>query len=145
MCMQQQILALAYGSLMALTFAGTYVLGKDSWMAYLLLIPGFLILKAMRAPYDESGNSKVRAEGSRGSSDRASGRRLRDVKRVARIGFALVMLSIPAALLAEALELNDSTIWLVLLPVLFLVSLVDREFFGWADSDDRRAGHSAVD
>lgn len=145
MCMQQQILALAYGSLMALIFAGTYVLGDDSWMAYLLLVPGFLILKAMGAPHGESDESKVRAEGRRGSSDRAWGRRLRDLKRVGRVGLALVILSIPAALLAEALELNDLTIWLVLLPVLFLVSLVDREFFGWADSDDRRAGHSAVD
>ena len=145
MCMQQRILALAYGSLMALIFAGSYMLGNDSWMAHLFLLPGFLILKAMGAPRGDSDGSKIRAEARGRPSDRASGSCLRDVKRVARIVLALIVLSVPAALLADALELNDLTIWLVLFPVLFLASLVDREFFGWTDPDDRRAGHSAVD
>lgn len=133
MCMnQQQILALAYGSLMALIFAGTYVLGDDSWMAYLLFIPGFLVLKAMGA----SDGSEDLAEGHGRSSDNAPETLLPSVKRLTRIVLALIVLSIPAALLMRAFDLNDPIMALVLIPVLLLGSLVDREYFGWSDPSD---------
>jgi hypothetical protein len=51
MCMEQnQFIWLAFASLMAIALAGTYVLGANSWMAYLLVVPALLILRAMAAP-----------------------------------------------------------------------------------------------
>ncbi len=51
MCMEQnQFIWLAFASLMAIALAGTYVLGDNSWMAYLLVVPALLILRAMAAP-----------------------------------------------------------------------------------------------
>jgi hypothetical protein len=51
MCMEQnRLIWLAFASLMAIALAGTYVLGDNSWMAYLLLVPALLILRAMAAP-----------------------------------------------------------------------------------------------
>jgi hypothetical protein len=51
MCMaQSQFIWLAFATLMALALAGTYVLGDNSWMAYLLVVPALLILRAMAAP-----------------------------------------------------------------------------------------------
>lgn len=51
MCMEQaQLIWLAFASLMAIALTGTYVLGDNSWMAYLLLVPALLILRAMAAP-----------------------------------------------------------------------------------------------
>jgi hypothetical protein len=51
MCMEQnQLIWLAFASLMALALAGTYVLGDNSWMANLLIVPALLILRAMAAP-----------------------------------------------------------------------------------------------
>ena len=47
---QNQLIWLAFASLMAIALAGTYVLGDNSWMAYLLLVPALLILRAMAAP-----------------------------------------------------------------------------------------------
>jgi hypothetical protein len=47
---QNQFIWLAFVSLMALALAGTYVLGDNSWMAYLLVIPALLILRAMATP-----------------------------------------------------------------------------------------------
>ena len=47
---QNQLIWLAFASLMALALVGTYVLGDNSWMAYLLVVPALLILKAMAAP-----------------------------------------------------------------------------------------------
>jgi hypothetical protein len=44
---QNQLIWLAFASLMAIALAGTYVLGDNSWMAYLLLVPALLILRAM--------------------------------------------------------------------------------------------------
>jgi len=50
MCMEQsQFIWLAFASLMALALVGTYVLGDNSWMAYLLVVPALLILRAMGA------------------------------------------------------------------------------------------------
>ena len=57
MCMKRnEIIWLAYAALMALALAGTYVLGDDSWMAYLLCIPAFLVLKAMATPQGPASN-----------------------------------------------------------------------------------------
>jgi hypothetical protein len=51
MCMEQsQFIWLAFATLMALALTGTYVLGDNSWMAYLLVVPALLILRAMAAP-----------------------------------------------------------------------------------------------
>lgn len=51
MCMgQNQLIWLAFASLMALALAGTYVLGDNSWMANLLIVPALLILRGMAAP-----------------------------------------------------------------------------------------------
>jgi hypothetical protein len=47
---QNQFIWLAFASLMAIALAGTYVLGDSSWMAYLLVVPALLILRAMAAP-----------------------------------------------------------------------------------------------
>jgi hypothetical protein len=44
---QNQLIWLAFAALMAIALAGTYVLGDNSWMAYLLLVPALLILRAM--------------------------------------------------------------------------------------------------
>ncbi len=44
-----QFIWLAFASLMAIALAGTYVLGDNSWMAYLLVVPALLILRAMAA------------------------------------------------------------------------------------------------
>ena len=61
MCMKQhEIIIAAYGCLMALTFAGTYVLGDRSWMAYLLLVPAFMILKAIDAPRADTSGAEGR-------------------------------------------------------------------------------------
>ncbi|HYI81205.1 MAG TPA: hypothetical protein VEW67_10130 [Thermoleophilaceae bacterium] len=46
---QSQFIWLAFASLMALALVGTYVLGDNSWMAYLLVVPALLILRAMGA------------------------------------------------------------------------------------------------
>jgi len=46
---QNQFIWLAFASLMAIALAGTYVLGDNSWMAYLLVVPALLILRAMAA------------------------------------------------------------------------------------------------
>ncbi len=46
---------------------------------------------------------------------------------------ALVALSVPAALLIDVLGLNDLTMWVVAAPTLILVTLFDREYFGWTD------------
>jgi hypothetical protein len=46
---QNQLIWLAFASLMAMALAGTYVLGDNSWMAYLLVVPALLILGAMGA------------------------------------------------------------------------------------------------
>lgn len=129
---QQQILVLAYGSLMALIFAGTYVLGDDSWMVYLLFIPSFLILKSMSVSHDDT-------------LERSSADRKASVRRVARIGLALVVVSIPAGLLVEALALNEPAKWLVVIAALFLVSLVDREYFGWTDPAESGGRRSTAD
>ena len=138
MCMvRHQLLALAYATLMILIFAGTYVLGEDSWMAYLLLVPGFLILKSMNTPQAESGPLAARTKILSESLMGGSGTRTQGVRRLARIGLAFLLLSVPAAMLIDALRLNDLTMWLVLMPVLFLVSLVDREYFGWTDPSER--------
>lgn len=124
MCMRQhQLLALAYGSLMALILAGTYVL-DDSWMAYLLLVPAFLVFKAM-GPSERSLHPKRAV-------------RLPNVRRGVRIGLALAALTIPVALLMRALGVSDPIMSLVLIPVLLLASLVDREYFGWSAPGDRR-------
>jgi len=57
MCMSKnEFMCLAYASLMGLALAGTYVLGDDSWMAYLLFVPAFLLLKAMDAPQENSSD-----------------------------------------------------------------------------------------
>jgi hypothetical protein len=45
-----QFIWLAFASLMAIALTGTYVLGDSSWMAYLLVIPALLILRAMAVP-----------------------------------------------------------------------------------------------
>lgn len=51
MCMEQnQFIWLAFAALMAIALAGTYVLGDNSWMAYLLIVPALLILRAMASP-----------------------------------------------------------------------------------------------
>lgn len=51
MCMEQdQLIWIAFATLMALALAGTYVLGENSWMAYLLVVPALLILRAMAKP-----------------------------------------------------------------------------------------------
>jgi hypothetical protein len=136
----QRILALAYGSLMALIFAGTYVLGDDSWMAYLLFVPGFLILKAM-AISDRSSEAIESAE----LSDPVSETRLPHAVRAVRVVVAFLVLGVPTALLVEALELDDWAIGVLLVPILLLGSLVDREFFGWTDSDDSGVSRSVVD
>jgi hypothetical protein len=47
---QNQLIWLAFASLMAIALAGTYALGDNSWMAYLLVVPALLILRAMAAP-----------------------------------------------------------------------------------------------
>lgn len=141
MCMRRQrILALAYGSLMALIFAGTYVLGEDSWMAYLLFVPGFLILKAM-AISDRPSDAVESAE----LSDPVSETHLSRAIRAVRIVVAFLILGVPTALLVEALELDDWVIGLLLVPILLLVSLVDREFFGWTDPDDSGVRRSVAD
>jgi hypothetical protein len=50
MCMKQdRFIWLAFVVLMAMALAGTYVLGDNSGLAYLLLVPAFLILGAMGA------------------------------------------------------------------------------------------------
>jgi hypothetical protein len=46
---QDQFIWLAFASLMAIALAGTYVLGDNSWMAYVLVVPALLILRAMAA------------------------------------------------------------------------------------------------
>jgi len=139
MCMQrEQVLALAYGSLMALIFAGTYVLGDDSWLAYLLFVPGFLILKAMAM---SEGSSDVIGRDDK-LSDPSSETRLHNAMRAVRVVVAFLVLGVPAALLIEALELEDWVMGFVLVPILLLVSLVDREFFGWKDPDGRSARRS---
>lgn len=138
MCMKQhQVLALAYGSLMALIFAGTYVLEDDSWMAYLLLLPGFLIFKAMDAPAAGSDRSRGSRKASEDSTHSKGAMRMRGLGRGFRIGLALGALTIPAALLMRAFDLNDPIMYLVLIPILLLSSLVDREYFGWSVPSDR--------
>ena len=117
---------------MALVFAGTYVLDDDSWMAFLLLVPGFLILKSMGMPRADPHESEVRS-GARGETQPRVTRR---IGRVTRVGAVFVALSLPAAALIEALDLNDLTMWLVLVPVLLIGSLADREYFGWTDPAD---------
>jgi len=47
---QNQFIWLAFAALMAIALAGTYVLGDNSWMAYLLIVPALLILRAMASP-----------------------------------------------------------------------------------------------
>jgi hypothetical protein len=44
---QSQFIWLAFATLMAIALAGTYVLGENSWMAYVLIVPALLILRAM--------------------------------------------------------------------------------------------------
>jgi hypothetical protein len=112
---------LAFASLLALAFAGSYVLGSESWMAYLLIVPALLILRGLKG-------MAVLAP-STGAHSPTSHRRLPSL----RVGAALVALSIPAALLINVLGLNDLTMWVVAAPTMILVTLFDREYFGWTD------------
>lgn len=116
MCMLNSPLMLAYWCLSALILVGTSTLGEDSWMASLLVIPSLLILRAMGA---------LRGRPSR-----------RGAVRLLRIGAALVVASVPAAFLYQALGSTELAMWIVFVPTLLLVSLVDREYFGWTDPDD---------
>ncbi len=133
---QSQVLALAYGSLMALAYVGLYVLGEDSWMAYLLFVPGLLILKAMNTPQAGSAGDDV------GRTSFLAELAAVGARRLTRIGLALVAVCILAGVLIEAIGLNDLTMALVFIPALLLVSLVDRDFFGWTDGDDRSSSAS---
>jgi hypothetical protein len=132
---QHQILALAYGSLMALIFAGTYVL-EDYWMAYLLLLPSFLIFRAMGASPPGSGRSSGSRRAAGGSPRRPWPQRTRGLRRVVRIGLTFAALTVSAALLLRAFGLADPVMSLVLIPLLLLGSLVDREYFGWSDPSE---------
>lgn len=116
MCMESKFLMLAYWSLSALILVGTSTLGENSWMASLLIVPSLLILRAMGAfhgPWRPSRKGAV---------------------RLLRIGAALVLASIPAAFIYQALGSTELAMCLVFIPTLLLVSLVDREYFGWTDS-----------
>jgi hypothetical protein len=132
MCrMDTRFFYLSFASLMALAFAGTYVLGENSWMSYLLFIPALLLFLGLRGlAVGEQRDAKAGAPLKPSSHDVRVG-------RTVRIGLALVGLSIPAAVLITFLGLEDLTMWIVAIPTMVLVSLVDREYFGWADSDDR--------
>ena len=115
---------LAFASLLALAFAGSYVLGANSWMAYLLIVPAVLILRGLKGL-----SVLAAARTSEGVRPPTSHRRLPSF----RVGVALVALSVPAALLIEVLGLNDLTMWIVAAPTMILATLFDREYFGWTD------------
>lgn len=114
---------LAFASLLALAFAGSYVLGSNSWMAYLLIVPAVLILRGLKAVSALAAGSTSEAH------PPTSHRRLPSLK----VGVALVALSAPAALLIDVLGLNDLTMWVVAAPTMILVTLFDREYFGWTN------------
>lgn len=110
---------LAYWSLSALILVGTSTLGERSWMASLLVVPSLLILRAMGALHGSWRPSR------------------KGVVRLLRIGAVLVLAMIPAACLYRVLGSTEIAMWVVFVPMMLLASLVDREYFGWADPDDR--------
>jgi hypothetical protein len=132
MCiMDTRLFHVAFGSLMALVLAGTYVLGDDAWMSYLLFVPALLIFLGLRA---------VTTEEESVGQGRAAGRGTLDRGRAVRLGLALVGVSVLVAVSVEALGLGDLTMWIVAVPAMVLVTLFDREYFGWTDPDDCSAG-----
>ncbi len=120
MCVSsKRVLVPAYWSLSALILVGTCTLGEHSWIASLLVVPSLLILRAMGALHGCWRPSR------------------RGIVRFLHIGAALVLASIPAAFLYRALGSTEFAMWIVFVPTMVLVSLVDREYFGWADPEDR--------
>lgn len=113
---------LAFASLLAFALVGSYVLGADSWMAYLLVLPAILILRGLK-------EVSVHGAAPMGEDAHRSDGRFPSL----RVGVALVVLSVPAALVIEVLGLTGVAMWIVALPTMVLVTLFDREYFGWAD------------
>jgi hypothetical protein len=118
---------LAFASLLALAFAGSHVLGSESWMAYLLIVPAVLIVRGLKEI-----SVHTAASTSEDAHRPSPGGRLPSL----RVGVALVVLSVPVALLIEVLGLTGLTMWIVALPTMILVTLFDREYFGWTDPSD---------
>lgn len=122
MCMSfQLILLLAYTAFMTVLFAGTYLLGDLSWIATLLAILSNLLLWTRLGPALRPWRWRPTRRG---------------VVRCLRIGAALVALVVPAAWLCKALGAGEPVRILATIAVVLLVSLVDREYFGWMAGDD---------
>jgi hypothetical protein len=126
MCIDGRYFYLSFISLMALAFVGTLTLGEHAWVSCLILVPASLILIGLSRVSEQQRPNSI------------------GLYRALRIALALVGLSILAALLIDALELDGRTTWIVVVPMIVLVSLVDREYFGWTDSHgDAGRSHTA--